>query len=160
MSVIAFDAASTTGWAYRRPPQGSCGCHCVGLGVWTTDILDPWDHRAVDKLLQSAKCHGVTRAVIEDCYLGVNPQTYKILAVVQGLLRSACDRAELPVEVIPASTWHADLKLTGKRADRKRGAMMIATKVLRALPDTQDAADAVCLCDFAERSGVRNGNTT
>ena len=143
--IIAFDAATTTGWAYRFG-RGPCE------GEWSTGIVKPKDWKMLDGVLCVAEYNGVERVVIEDCYLGVNPQTHKILAIVQGLIISACDRARLPYDVISAATWHADLGLTGKREDRKRGAKMVAIKVLGALPGiSQDEADSVCLCDMAER---------
>jgi len=147
--IIAFDAATNTGWAYR---YGSGPCK----GEWNTGIVKPRDWKTLDAVLRKAQSHGVKEAVIEDCYLGVNPKTHKVLAIMQGLIIAACDRAGLPYEVIPAATWHADLGLTGPREDRKRGAKMIATRVLGAAGGiTSDEADAVCLCDMAERTKGR-----
>ena len=144
--IIAFDAATNTGWAFRYGP-GPC------KGEWNTGVVKPRAWKTLDALLLKAQSHGVTEAVIEDCYLGVNPQTHKVLAIMQGLIIAACDRAGLPYEVIPAATWHDDLRLTGPREDCKRGAMLIATKYLGASKGiTQDEADAVCLCDMAERT--------
>ena len=140
MIYIAFDAATKTGWAFRI------------YGEWTTGVVDPRNWDAVEKLLLGAMQRGVDHVVIEDCYLGVNPHTHKVLAVVQGLITGACLNVGLPYEIIPAATWHDNFRITGDRVECKRGAMKVATVYLGAPAGiSQDEADAVCLCDYMDR---------
>ena len=141
MSFIAFDAAKKkTGWAFRDGAQ------------WHAGIVDVSDARALADVLARAICAGVKFAVIENCYLGKNVHTLKTLQEAQTRIRVACEMAGLDVDLVYAHTWQAAYGITGKRDDRKLGAMRIA-RTLGADVATEDEADAACLCDYAERIG-------
>ena len=142
MTVIAFDAAKKrTGYAYTG-----------GRGTthwWITGVIDVADTAALAGVIDDAKHEGVTRAVIENCYLGANVHTLKALQEAQTRIRLACEMAGLPVVLVYASTWQAAYGITGPSADRKLGARRVANML--GAPDglSQDEYDAVCLCDYA-----------
>lgn len=146
MKFIGFDAAKKrTGWAYSPRAR-----------VWSTGIIDVTDGAALAEILDAAKWHGVSRAVIENCYLSQgskrNVYTLKTLQEAQTRIRVACEMAGLPVDLVYAQTWQAAFGITGKRADRKLGAQRVA-HALGAGALTEDEADAVCLADYAEHVG-------
>lgn len=146
MKTIAFDAAKKrTGWAYSPRPR-----------VWSTGIVDVTDGAAIAEILDAAKWHGVSRAVIENCYLGPegNVRVLKALQEAQTRIRVACEMAGLPVELVYAQTWQAAFGIGGKRAERKLGAQRVAQALcpgMRGL--SEDEADAVCLAEYATRTG-------
>jgi hypothetical protein len=146
MKTIAFDAAKRrTGWAFAQAP-----------GVWQTGIVHVADAQALGAILARAKAAGVTRAVIENCYLSQgdkrNVYTLKTLQEAQTRIRVACELAGLDVDLVYAQTWQAAYGIGGKRPDRKLGAQRVA-HALGAGALSEDEADAVCLADYAERVG-------
>lgn len=146
MKFIGFDAARRrTGWAFVRCP-----------GVWDTGIVNVADAQGLGAIIARAKAAGVTRAVIENCYLGQgskrNVYTLKTLQEAQTRIRVACEMAGIPVELVYAQTWQAAYNITGKRKDRKLGAQRVA-HALGAGALTEDEADAVCLAEYATRTG-------
>jgi len=146
VKVIGFDAAKRkTGWAYSPIPRH-----------WETGIVEVADSKALNAVIAQAKAAGVTRAALEDCYLGnhtaANVRTLKALQEAQTRIRVACEQAGLDVELVYAQTWQSAYNITGKRPDRKLGAQRVA-HALGAGALTEDEADAVCLADYAERVG-------
>lgn len=146
MKVLGFDVAKRkTGWAYSPFPQH-----------WETGIVEVADTAALNEVIAQAKAAGVTRAALEDCYLGnhtaANVRTLKALQEAQTRIRVACEMAGLPVELVYAQTWQAAYNITGKRKDRKLGAQRVA-HALGAGALTEDEADAVCLAEYATRTG-------
>ena len=149
MKVIAFDAARRkTGYAYIR---GRGSTHS-----WVTGVVDVADTAALAGIIEDANAIGVTKAVIENCYLSDghkrNVYTLKTLQEAQTRIRVACEMAGLDVELVYAQTWQSAYGISGPRPDRKLGAQRVA-RALGAGDITDDEADAVCLCDYAERIG-------
>lgn len=143
---IAFDAAIKTGYAY------------LPLKKYVTGTVSPKSKEALAKVFRDALSVGVDRVVIEDCYAGKSVKTLKSLQDSQTRITVEAERFGLPVELVYATTWQAAYGLTGKRADRKRGAMLTA-KRLGADPKTQDEADAVCLLHYAESLAKQDERT-
>lgn len=146
MKVIGFDTAKRkTGWAYSPFPKH-----------WETGIVEVADSKALNEVIAQAKAAGVTRAALEDCYLGnhtaANVRTLKALQEAQTRIKVACEMAGLDVELVYAQTWQSAYGITGKRKERKLGAQRVA-HALGAGALTEDEADAVCLADYAERVG-------
>ena len=144
MKVIAFDTAKRkTGWAYKALD-----------GRWETGVVCVADTGALVDVVKRAQAEGVTHAALEDCYLAKgNVATLKALAAAQGAISTVCKVAGLTVlKPIHAQTWQSAFGITGKRDDRKFGAQRVA-HALGASRITDDEADAVCLCDYAERVG-------
>lgn len=145
---LAFDAAKRrTGWAYGAP------------GRWTTGLIDVLDTPALDTLIATVAKLGIRHATVENCYLGGNVVTLKALQEAQTRIVTACERQGLAVDLVYAQTWQSDLGLTGPSEDRKLGAMRIA-RLLGYTGKSQDEADAVCLCDYAQRAGLATHGAT
>ena len=139
--IIAFDAAKRkTGWAFRIGNQ------------WITGIVSPQNTEKLRAVIDLAKSHGATAAVIEDCYCGVNVRTIKALQDAQTRICVFCELAGLAVTLVYPATWHSAYGIHGKSVDCKRAAQLIASR-LGAPNVTEDEADAVCLADYAERIG-------
>ena len=101
-----------------------------------------------------ASSHGIEIAVIEDCFLGPNPKSYKMLAVEQGRLRMAAELAGLRVHIVHPSTWMAESLSSGGRAPKKH-ADIVRVAIMRAKDITtrdlsEDEAMAVCIADWGE----------
>lgn len=141
--LVAFDAATRTGWAYRAD------------GQWTTGTLDPTKSATVASMLRKAMTAGVDQVVIEDCYLGRNVATVIALARIQGRILAVCEALGLPVRFVSPNTWKA--RMLGGRRHRttdKKASLQRAWK-LGAQVTNDDEADAVCLCVFAEGTPKR-----
>lgn len=137
-AVIAFDAATTTGYAYRL------GKH------WVTGTLRPLDQKEeLDRVIQTAASKGVVAAAIEEPYCGKNVRTMRVLAQVVDRIEFVCEQHGLVSEKWRAQEWQSQLQLDGPREERKLGAKCIARN-LGARPATEDEADAVCLAYVAE----------
>jgi Holliday junction resolvasome RuvABC endonuclease subunit len=95
----------------------------------------------------------ITQIVLEDCYLGVNPATFRVLARLQGIVLAVAGNAGIPVDLFTASEWRnivgrrANIKLSyKKRADCKAASLELARKLLPSRDVvSEDIADAVCL---------------
>ena len=140
MKFIAFDTAlRKTGVAYQTLD-----------GHWATAVVDVRDNAALALLLAEAKAEAVTGAVIEDCFFGVNVLTLKRLLEGQTRIRVLCELAGFEViELIQPSTWQSAFRIGGDRQSRKVGARYVA-KMSGYTGTSEDEADAVCLCEFAQ----------
>jgi len=104
--------------------------------------------------IDDAHFSGVEIAVIEDCFLGPNAKSYKMLAVEQGRLRMAAELAGLRVHIVHPSTWMAASLSSGGRAPKKH-ADIARVAIMRAKDITtrdlsEDEAMAVCIADWGE----------
>ncbi len=143
MTILAFDAAKRrTGYAFSTTDG------------WITGVVDVADTKALGAIIEAAKATGVTRAVIENCYMGSNVRTLKALQEAQTRIKVACEMAGLGVELVYAQTWQSAYGISGQRKDRKLGAKRVAS-MLGAGNVSEDEADAVCLADYAERVGLQ-----
>lgn len=143
MRFIAFDVAlRKTGVAYPNSIRG-----------WNTEVISVHDTTKLDLVIAWAKeTHDCVAAAIEDCWLGKNAASFKALAISQGRIVSACERAGLVrIEIVHPSTWQNNYGISAKNGgDVKLGAMRVA-KLLGYGGDSQDEADAICLCDYAQQ---------
>lgn len=142
MSWIAFDAAKRcTGWAFRDRS-----------GAWITGVVEPANTGALRLVFVRAIEHGVTHAVIENCFMGRNVHTLKTLQEAQTRITLMCEWYGLPVTLVYPATWQAAFGIGGDSADRKAGALRVANW-LGCETKSPDIADAVCLCDYQTKHG-------
>ena len=138
MSMIGWDVATTTGYAY----QG------VG-GTWHTGTLHIDDDAGFARVIGEAKARGVFRAAVEDCYYINNLKTVKMLAFAEGRVWQRCVTAGLSCVMVSPSEWQSALCITGPRKDRKLGAARVARQLGADPYLSDDENDAVCLCYYA-----------
>jgi len=138
---IAFDSATTTGFAYRSGD------------IWVTGVFNPRDKARMRGVIAEAMQCGVECAVIEDCYKSPSVRTLKVLQDCTTRIAVCCEDFGLYVGYCYPSTWQSACGLKGKRDELKKGAKKLA-EILGAVRVTQDEADAVCLCDYAERNQI------
>lgn len=157
---IAFDAAFSgpTGWAYQD-----------GIGNWVFGNEDPMTRHDVIDLLRVAQSFGINAVVIEDCWLGTNPATHKKLALIQGRISQCADIVGMPWHAVPPSVWRASFRIRGDskackaqargQAFYMTGHEFVVTKGKRGKPgvDETDMAEAVLLCDHANRTAAYDG---
>ena len=152
MSTLGLDPAKKTGWAYRDGDY------------WRFGTLDPTDRDAVIDVVWAAKKAGCTHAYVEDCHVPGhgNIRTVKSLQESQTRLVVACEMAGLRVVKVQPATWRQGFSLTGKRAELKRAAKIIAQQ-LGAPIKTNDEAEAVLISEYGscavrrERLAMRRG---
>jgi hypothetical protein len=152
---IAFDAAysGTTGYAWQATGGG-----------WLFGTVDPMARHAVIDLLRDVQSAGIEAVVIEDCYLGENPNTFGLLSEVRGRISAYADLVGMPWHKVSANTWRSGFKIYGKRepckaeARRQAGLMtgheFVVRKKTKTKVDETDMAEAVLLCDYANRVGA------
>jgi len=160
---IAFDAAYSgpTGWAYQDI-----------IGNWCFGNVDPLTAFGVLDLLRDAQMLDINAVVIEDCWLGTNPATHKKLALIQGRISQCADIAGMPWHAVPPSVWRSSFRIRGDREGCKAQARGLAfymtghefavAKSCRGKPgvDETDQAEAVLLCDHANRTEAYEGLET
>lgn len=144
---IAFDAAKRrTGWAYWHPGRGN-------EKVWMTGVVAPADTAKLMAVVRLALDDGIDDAVIENCFLGRNFQTSKTLQAAQTRIAVACEAYGLEVTLVYPQTWQAAFGITGLSPDRKAGAKRVARLLGAHDGVTEDEADAICLCEYMEKTG-------
>jgi len=160
---IAFDAAYSgpTGWACQ-----------YGNSDWAFGNVDPMGSHNVLDLMRDVQELGINAVVIEDCWLGTNPATHKKLALIQGRISQCADIVGMPWHAVPPSVWRSSFRIRGDREGCKAQARGLAfymtrhefvvTKGRRGKPglDETDQAEAVLLCDHANRTEVYEGLET
>lgn len=135
--MIAFDAATQSGYAYKSN------------GQWRIGTIDPRKGDVLLRVLAEARTAGVTECAIENCYHGKNALTTITLARIQGRIEAACERVGIAWHYVHPMTWKsAQLAGARVRADQKTASIRMA-RMLGALPANDDEADAVCICDYA-----------
>lgn len=83
---------------------------------------------------------------IEDCQLQFNPQTFKLLAMLQGVLRDLLYELDIPYEVVPPTKWRKKCGVKGrKREDQKANAIMFVGRMFKIDGDIDDIAESICI---------------
>lgn len=84
---------------------------------------------------------------IEDCQMQFNPQTFKFLSMLQGVLRDTFYEMGIPpYKVIPPSTWRKTCKIKGrKRVEQKANAITFVENVFGITGSLDDIAEAICI---------------
>ena len=137
---IGFDVAvRVTGFAFRS-----------AAGRWYSGVVRDLDPEALRHCIEAARACGVTAAAIEDCYCGQNVKTALALKEAQTVVRLTCERYGLTTSLVLAQRWQSAFGIGGKRPERKAGARRVA-QLLGAVVTCQDAADAVCIAEYADR---------
>lgn len=137
---IGLDVARrATGFAFRG-----------AAGRWYFGVVRDLDPEALRRCIEAARANGVMAAVIEDCYCGANVRTALALKEAQTVVRMTCEAHGLTTSLVPAQTWQSAFGIGGKRSERKAGARRVA-QLLGAAVESQDAADAVCIAEHADR---------
>ena len=152
---IGFDVAvRATGFAFRS-----------AAGRWYFGVVHDLDPEALRRCIEAARANGIMAAAIEDCYCGKNVKTALALKEAQTVVRMTCERYGLTASLVPAQTWQSAFGIGGNRPERKAGARRVA-QMLGAVVESQDAADAVCIAEHADRlaqtqdrSRTREGNS-
>ena len=143
--VLGIDAAHiTTGWGVARVDKGlpkhiSCGALTRPTAAEVMNFVKHWA-KAIDA------------AVIEEPYYSPakGPETFRLLSEATGRWRFALELAGVPVRSIKATNWQMGLLrgLIGKGSRReqcKAAARTWCRQVLKVVPGSQDATDALCL---------------
>ena len=141
MKIIAFDAAhKRTGYAYRNGTR------------WVYGVFPIWDCGLIADVISAAVADHVTHAVIEDPYCGMSVTTLKSLQDAASRIAQRCEDAGLLWAPIKAAEWHSAQGCTGKGKETKIKSMALARHLDAPPYLKEDEADAVCLCDYAERN--------
>ena len=98
-----------------------------------------------NKIRQLITDNNIEQVVFEDIQMQENVETFKILAMVLGVIEELLTELGLPHETVLASSWKSTLKIKGKqRAEQKRNAQSWVINMYNIKP-TQDECDAICI---------------
>lgn len=98
-----------------------------------------------NKVRQLIADNKIEQVVFEDIQMQENVETFKILAMVLGVIEELLTELGLPHETVLASSWKSTLKIKGKqRAEQKRNAQSWVINMYNIKP-TQDECDAICI---------------
>lgn len=139
--VIAFDAATTTGFAYRNGTR------------WIHGHFHIRDYALLNDVIAAARADNVTHAVIEDPYFHANVNTIKILQDAASRIQQRCEDAGILWAEMKASEWQSAQGVKRKGEDTKVNAMVLSRQLDAPPYLTQDEADAVCMCDYPKDGG-------
>lgn len=123
--------------------------------AWRVQSVEPDDNAALRQALQNAVDDGCEVVVIEDCFLGANPATFKGLAQMQERLKMYAHDLGLEIHVVAPSTWQAACLTQGKYKPKRHNEIVASAK-LRARGMTghdlkEDIAVAVCIADYGDQ---------
>jgi Holliday junction resolvasome RuvABC endonuclease subunit len=159
--LLALDISSTaTGWCVINPAYGLIVD--IGLFKYTPETAYKQFQRDLKSIILQ---HKISDIAAEDCFLSKNPETFRVLSRMQGILlavagNGALDQSpteqfvDIPVTLYMPSEWrrivgaHTKKKLNYRAtADCKKAALEVALTILgdqyKVLSD--DVSDAVCV---------------
>lgn len=158
--LLALDQASrTTGWAYFEDDQ------LKQFGKFSTNEEDIGERlyyikNQVNNLISK---YEVDEVVFEDIQFqksvnGIsvpeNVKTFKMLAMVFGIVHELCVEIEMPRTAVLASTWKSKLGIKGKtRTDQKKDAQRFVKEKYN-IKCTQDECDAICIGTYIIQNGI------
>lgn len=94
---------------------------------------------------------------LEDVQLQKNPDTFKALSKLLGIIEMYLVELEVPCVVIPCNEWRKGLGIKGRtREDKKRAAINYVKYVLNIDIPNDDIAEAICIgvyCDKTVKEG-------
>jgi len=133
-----------------------------GYSVWKDKELTEWgkvqfEGEFVNRILElktwmlnkiEEYTEDTIEVVIEEIQEQANPQTFKKLAMLQGVLLVALVENNIEYHLVYSSQWKSFLKISGKdRAEQKRNTQKyVLDKYDKKV--TQDEADAICIGEF------------
>jgi Holliday junction resolvasome RuvABC endonuclease subunit len=151
INLLALDISSSkTGYAVYDRLSNTW----VDVGLFDykkEDFLYAQFARDIKALIEQ---HNISDIVAEDCFAGVNPQTFRVLARLQGVLIAMCEAECISYKLKMPSTWRKqagvlyNCKLNFKKTDEcKEAALELATTVLGGSYKiaSDDVSDAVCI---------------
>lgn len=93
--------------------------------------------------------HQIDTMAIEDTQLQQNPETFKSLSKLLGVVENVAIEQKIPYEILKASEWRGFCKIKGRaRAEQKRNARIYVDAKYN-IKSTEDMADAICLGEHA-----------
>ena len=144
--LLALDQSSRiTGWSYFEDNKliisGHIDLHHDEVGDRLVTLK-----KEVLKLIHK---YDINEVAFEDIQMqnsiGNNVQTFKVLAEVYGIILMLCTELQIPYTVVSASSWKANLNITGKRrAEQKKNAQQFVFNTYN-VKVTQDEADSICI---------------
>lgn len=142
MILLALDQASkTSGYAIYNDDK------LIDYGKFTFDDTDLGIRlqKIKNKIKQLVIDYEVDEVVFEDIQLQDNVETFKVLAMVLGVVEELLTELKIPHKTILASSWKSTLKIRGKqRPEQKRNAQAWVINTYNIKP-TQDECDAICI---------------
>lgn len=150
LRMIAIDASGAQLFTAHRLPSRQ---FILGAVPTVPENLDAY--------LKQQQWLGIRAVAYEDCYFGVNTQTYAKLTAVKTRVEEAARKAGLNFTLYKPSEWQAwmlytrgENSKTVNREKLKPRAMELAETLLMYPPPSNDYADAVCLWHYA--AGLRD----
>lgn len=146
MITLSLDQASrTTGWSVfednKLKDYGKFDYNDQDIGVRLNKIRN--------KVKELTDTYSPDQVIFEEIQLqnnvGNNVQTFKILAMVYGVIAELLAELGIPNKTILASSWKSKLGIKGKtRAEQKKNAQQYVLDNYN-IKVIQDIADAVCI---------------
>lgn len=145
--VLSIDQASLTGWCLMEngvPKQ---------YGVLDfTKIKDKVERhsqikKGINFLIKATKCEVIS---IEDIQQQINPQTFKTLAELKGVVENLIYEKEFLYFVVSPSEWRSGIGIKGrKREEIKTNAIQfIRDNYDIELDNDSDCAEAICMATY------------
>jgi Holliday junction resolvasome RuvABC endonuclease subunit len=99
----------------------------------------------IDKIKEVQQEDQKIQVVIEEIQDQANAQTYKKLAMVQGVLLAELYKRKIDVHLVYAASWKSSCRIGGRsRSEQKRNAQQYILENY-GYKVTQDEADAICI---------------
>ena len=153
--ILALDDSTTiTGWAIFDDDQ------LIRYGKIQMTQSNPLERIAATKqwMLSMIAKWKPNRVAIEDIQQQDNPQVFKVLAQLQGVLENALFENKYEFDVIHVASWRSFCEVKGRsRSDLKKNAQA-KVKLWYDKTVTQDEADAICLGKFAVNQYAKNND--
>lgn len=159
--LLALDQASrTTGWAYFEDDQ------LKQFGKFTADQDDIGERlfyikNQVNNLIFK---YEIDELVFEDIQFqksvnGIsvpeNVKTFKMLAMVFGIIYELCVELKIPRTAVLSATWKSKLGIKGKqRNDQKKDAQRFVKEQYN-IKCTQDECDAICIGTYIVNNNIK-----
>lgn len=87
--------------------------------------------------------------IFEDIQYQGNYQTYKTLAMLQGILRVAAKKANIKFEIVYVNTWRSHFQIVEKNRAKAKAKSIAKVKDMYGLNANDDVAEAILLGKYA-----------
>lgn len=141
MTLLALDAATTTGWSVFNK-EGEL----VAYGSFT--LSGQGFNKFVGmkaEILKLIKEYSPTHCILEDIQQQRNVATFKVLAGFQAIICSVLLENEVEVETVYVSSWRSTVELKAERGENQKQAAQRMAEELYGVRTNQDTSESLLI---------------
>lgn len=141
MTLLALDAATTTGWSVFNK-EGELVAH--GSFTLSGQGFNKFVGMKAE-ILKLIKEYSPTHCILEDIQQQRNVATFKVLAGFQAIICSVLLENEVEVETVYVSSWRSTVELKAEQGENQKQAAQRMAEELYGVRTNQDTAESLLI---------------